>query len=60
MSRNMSTDEKLPSHVGYTLSPFPSSAPTDVDDAWKFLDANRHADVEDEPVKIVAVRRKIG
>jgi hypothetical protein len=68
----MSTDEKegikhkhpavhatpLPSPAGSTP---PSNAPTDVDDAWRFLDANRQAtaDVPDEGIDIKRIRRKV-
>jgi len=60
----MSTDEKdpnkPPSHVG-EISPPPTSVPPDVDDAWKFLDTNRDAYVDDgeESVNMAAIRRKI-
>jgi len=57
----MSVNEKdsTKHHVDKTLSPSPTSVSSEVDDAWTFLDAHRDANIGDESVDILAIRRKI-
>ena len=42
-----------------TLRSSPTSISGEVDDAWKYLDAHRDVNVGNEPIDMVAIRRKI-
>ena len=45
--------------VEKTLSASPTSNSGEVDGAWKFLDAHRDVNIGNEPIDILAIRRKI-